>query len=1270
MRFLADGPSIPDELLIARDEGRVIFFCGAGVSRAYARLPDFFELAKTVMDSLGTLPESPSRSLIKVANAIEPIAGVGGVVSADRVFGLLAREFGTRDIEAAVAEALRPKSPADLSAHRILIELARGPDKKVRIVTTNFDLLFETSDRRLACWRPPNLPDPRRHNDFSGVIHLHGHVTPAYDGADGDGFVLSSAEFGRAYLSEAWATEFFRAVLDRYLVVFIGYAADDPPVQYLLEALNRTSPLGAERIFAFQSGSEHDAVARWRQKGVRAIAYSDANGHGPLWKTLNAWALRAKNPERWAQNIIRRAHLGPAALLPFERGQVVHLVSAAEGARRFADTKVPPPADWLCAFDPATRYAKPGKLNLWSGDGTYIDPFEDYGLDSDPVPEKIAPDDYNAKREIPPDVRDVFADVEDDSNHPHDVVGSSFRGRSAIGGQPLSSRLAYLGSWLARASSQPAAIWWAAGQYGLHRQVQRMIIAELRRANADHRAVARRAWRYLFESWSVDRNGIVDAFELKTEIDQSGWESATTRDYQRLLAPYITVSRPYWAGPKPPGGSTCARLRDVVNIDVEHPHAEISIQIPHERLKEVTSAVRENLERAVILEKEAGPFHLSHICPIEADPGLAGESSERSFGISRSVLFFVTLFKKLVEFDMSAAKAEFIRWQTNEDVVFAPLRIWATGIPGLLTGDEAGSVLLDISRDAFWNMRHQRDLLIVVTKRWSNFPQATRSSLEKRILLGPTRWHGRNKEQFAKHRAWAILDRLYWLHSRGCTFGFNLEKKAAPLRAILPQWKPEDAEQAAASREARGGFVQTDTSYVELLNEPLATTFESAMGKSDVKHEALIRHNPFSGLVSERPVRAISALRLASPQDERVAWGWQTFLYAQRRSEEPDRMSVLIAGRLLRLPESFLAKLSSAAASWLVRVEKRFCAVNKDLFWSVFDKVATSLAGISDGGGSQIVRHSAEPDWTTESVNSPAGDLAQVLLSDPSLVGLQVKAGLPKPWVNRARALIELGSDSGKYALVIFARQLSWLYAVDPDWTDRNLLKPIAANADSREPILAGFFLQPNINGLSLYSLLKPVLLELAVSPSAARMAAISHPRACAKLLLDGWRLRDEQTTSRWTKSDEMRRALVHGDDDFRAMTLWQVAHWSDITEKLAFLKEVWPRQMSARTPRTTERLCAIAFEDPENFPILVNSLVPLVSRVERGTLMLASLQQKKILERYPEKLLVLLWSVLPLDAELWPYGVADVLRGIEATEPSLKDDIRLITLKRRSARK
>lgn len=58
MRFIENGPDIPDELLFAQDEGNVVFFCGAGVSRAHANLPDFSRLAQQVIDDLGATEES------------------------------------------------------------------------------------------------------------------------------------------------------------------------------------------------------------------------------------------------------------------------------------------------------------------------------------------------------------------------------------------------------------------------------------------------------------------------------------------------------------------------------------------------------------------------------------------------------------------------------------------------------------------------------------------------------------------------------------------------------------------------------------------------------------------------------------------------------------------------------------------------------------------------------------------------------------------------------------------------------------------------------------------------------------------------------------------------------------------------------------------------------------------------------------------------------------------------------------------------------------
>ncbi len=241
MRFIADGPSIPDELLVARDAGDVIFFCGAWVSQAEAGLPNFEDLGREVIRILGSAGDSPARTLLKKALELGRMPKVGSLVATDRVFGLLEREFEVSDVRAAVAEAIRPKPGHKLGAHRILLGLATIRSGVARLVTTNFDLQFEECDQNLRSSGPPHLPDPQSERDFAGVVHLHGRVDANYQHAQDDEFVVSSADFGRAYLSDGWATRFIQSLLARYQIVFAGYAADDPPVQYLLEALKSAS---------------------------------------------------------------------------------------------------------------------------------------------------------------------------------------------------------------------------------------------------------------------------------------------------------------------------------------------------------------------------------------------------------------------------------------------------------------------------------------------------------------------------------------------------------------------------------------------------------------------------------------------------------------------------------------------------------------------------------------------------------------------------------------------------------------------------------------------------------------------------------------------------------------------------------------------------------------------------------------------------------------------------------------------------------------------
>ena len=45
MQFVRHGPDLPERLLQAHEDGRVVFFCGAGISYP-ARLPNFAGLVK------------------------------------------------------------------------------------------------------------------------------------------------------------------------------------------------------------------------------------------------------------------------------------------------------------------------------------------------------------------------------------------------------------------------------------------------------------------------------------------------------------------------------------------------------------------------------------------------------------------------------------------------------------------------------------------------------------------------------------------------------------------------------------------------------------------------------------------------------------------------------------------------------------------------------------------------------------------------------------------------------------------------------------------------------------------------------------------------------------------------------------------------------------------------------------------------------------------------------------------------------------------------
>lgn len=1276
MRFFKDGPSIPDELLNARDEARVVFFCGAGVSRARAGLADFFGLADEVISALGVQGDSPVHKILGEAREIEERTGVGGLISVDRIFGLLEREFDVNDIRSAVANSLRPKPEADLSAHRILLDLAKTPNGKTRLVTTNFDRLFSDCDSSLAPWQPPRLPDPSRPSEMDGIIHLHGRATEGYDGAEEDGFVLSSSDFGRAYLSEAWATKFFREILERYIVVFVGYTADDPPVQYLLEALNiKGSKLTG--VYAFQAGAASIATSRWLHKGVEAIPYAPDNGHQALWETLAAWAERAKSPENWYQSVIAMAQKNPEQLEAHERGQVAHLVKTPQGAARFSSAKPPPPAEWLCVLDQNRRFAKPGHIRINGEQGLFANPFDLYGLDTDPIPNRgESRADEAEERDKIKDRWDAFALNRLDHLNLSDGNLPAIRGHWAINQASLSARLRHLGFWIGQVAHQPACVWWAAHQGGLHPEIEKTIDRELNHSGIVFLPHVRAAWRYLFETWSRNPGeDKLDWYRLKSMLEKHGWSSIDVREYAAASRPFIKVQPNFWGAPIPPQSTANSRVGDFLDIDVEYGQNLSDILVPDEWLESILRELRKNLEHAIDLENEIGGYGLSDIVPL-LQKEVSRDALGQLHGLSSHVAHFTALFERLTVTDIVAAKRELASWQPNDDTVFARLRIWASSKPELIDAAMFGAIMAQMNEIAFWDSYHQPDLLMALARRWSDLPETTRSDIGYRLLRGPLDSDGMDKAKFAEHAAWASLNRLHWLAAKKCIFSFDLNHESQALQKLAPDWKTAYAESAAESMSARGGMVRTEIEHASLLKESLDSLLKTAQEQSGRGIDFLVENDPFSGLCLSRPVRAFNALTYAAKHGDFPEWAWRKFLNSDARKNDRPKLVALIAHRLSSYEHKNLLELIRPISEWLLLKSELLSAQFPAIFDKLVFQILEMLQQHPAASNSAIIRGQKDPDWAAEALNAPSGKIAQALMNDARKYRQSPSTGLEEKWLERVSQLLALPGDARRHGLVLFSFNLNWFYAHEPTWTEDNILSVLDQGSDDdRSAVWSGFFWGAKTPHDKLYVRLKPHLLTIAIKGSWSKKG---YAEVLAAMTLMGWASTRQGSNEQFVSDGELQEVLLNSSEEFRSRVLWLIGRWSKdrgeaeginwFDRLLHLLRSVWPRQLSAKTPAISAILCNLPFENPERFSELTPVVLPLLTRIDLDHLSLHGLYQsgEDIARLHPDLTLALLSVVLPDEVRAWPYEIEKVLAQITDSNTALKVDDRMIELNRK----
>jgi hypothetical protein len=261
MRF--GDVEVPAELVNAQEIGELVIFVGAGASvGAPSSLPTFWGLTETIRNE---------------SQLSELIGDLDGQML-DEVMGRMEQEYDV-DVHLRAARIVAGESSTPNDLHYAIADLANSV--RPRVVTTNYDRHLSTAlGSSTKEYVAPALPVG---SDFSGLVYLHGSlVQPPSD------LVVTARDFGRAYLTEAWAARFLERMFASYPTLFIGYSHDDLIMKYLARGLG---PRVEKRYILTDKPESPD----WKQLNIVPIGYSAANGHSALYDAVRRWATQAKS---------------------------------------------------------------------------------------------------------------------------------------------------------------------------------------------------------------------------------------------------------------------------------------------------------------------------------------------------------------------------------------------------------------------------------------------------------------------------------------------------------------------------------------------------------------------------------------------------------------------------------------------------------------------------------------------------------------------------------------------------------------------------------------------------------------------------------------------------------------------------------------------------------------------------------------------------------------------------------------------------------------
>ncbi len=1253
MQFIKNGPDVPERLLHAHEEGRVVFFCGAGISYP-AGLPGFKDLAEQLFNEL-----DPHRSLA-------PPEGIDENRIDAAVDRLEARIVGGRSrVRKALADILLNPDPGAKNAtttHQALLALGRyrrGSESGTRLITTNFDRLFEKAinDKGLSVERfqAPSLPIPKSH--WNGLVYLHGLLSVTPEPWQLDRLVLSSGDLGLAYLYERWAARFVGHLLQNHTVCFVGYSINDVVLRYMLDALatDRLKDESLPEMFAFggySAGDKDESINEWQDRKVTPILYHDFNNHDYLHKTLRLWAAMYRHGVRGKERIVARYYRkNPSASTSKNDfvGRMLWALSDPSGlpAKRFADMNPVPSLNWLKPLS-ELRYNQADLKQF-----------------------NVAP------REIWDD-KLLFSVVS--RPPPYHLVSHMSLASVDVGGTRFDFVMWHLARWLIRHLSNPFLLLWIMEQGGhLDRNLALSIDARLQeltelesegktdelsriRANSPNAIPSRQMhsfWRLLLTGHVQLRSHFFDFQRWLHRFHREGLTPALRLELREQLMPRILL-----LGPKldhqvswdiSEQNQSHGFVSGEVKLSVDNAHFHMPNLFEDRRWKSASSNMVVDfvalLRDALDLMCELGNAGERVDPSCLAWPSISDHPQNEHFK-DWTALIVLTRDAWLSAAEKSSEWAYRIAedWWRIPYPLFRRLIFFAATHDQIIPPRRALEWLLAEDQWWLWSIETQREairLLVTLASKWNANELA---ELERAIVAGPpSSLLGSDLEPDKKIE---IVDRKIWirlakLDRAGAKLGATGQKRLGELSAKYPYW-----ELTASDRDEFSVWIDEvgdDAEHEGVLLQRTAVTPRHRRELVD-----WIRHRSTTHSSQEDDWRQRCQENFATTACSLIAlardgvWPvdrWQEALEAWSTRKDGRRLWRYMGPVLANAADDVLRSCALGAGRWLESVAKDFNE-HEELFLEICRRILNAEhreeVGIEDA---YII-----------AINSPVGLVTRALLR---LIFRDNRQNMQRNIIPILTHICNRKIDKFRHGRVILAEYAISLFRMSSEWMKENLL-PLFFWQDSgveARAVWSGFLSSAHLCSAFLEAIRIPFL-DTAKHYNDLGRRGKSYVNLLTLVALEVDDVFQEGELARATQvlpEGVLQDAARSVEDRLELAGEKRLQYWN---QHVAFyFQSVWPASVNHRTQDIASSLARVCIAAGEAFPNALQELRFWLMPLESPDSVVYKLYVSDLCPQFPKDTLEFLYLVVG-EAPLWtPITLSDCLKDIRAQSPSWTSD-------------